>query len=465
MTTPDAHAARTPDPMRDAEPGMRTVDTSDNPRLPVLMEMVGALSRATEPEQVVRTFRDGIARLHGPRAMMTISTRGVKPGEYRITRFLDDRDRAIIDSTDPWNRPGEQPVRRGGFFGHLIRIAYPELIHGLSVRDDPVVGDLIADYGCLMAIPLFDNGEPLNWVIFFKREPEGFSVEELEDAILRSNLVGRTVQHVLMTQQLREAHRRIDQEVEQIAAIQRALLPERMPDIPGASVEASYRVFEKAGGDLYDIAPLDGRGYEPRPDVDASRADTWALLIADASGHGPAAAVVMAMLHSILRAYPDQPAGPAEVLNFANHHLCAKRIESSFVTAFLAFYEPATRRLTYARAGHNPPLLKPLGEHRPSRRLDDVGGVPLGVLPDVRYDTAGLTLEPGQTLVMYTDGITEAMDRSGEMFGVDGVERAINECSGEADCVIRTVNAAVLAHADFARPSDDQTILAMQITE
>ncbi len=445
--------------------GMRCVDTSGNPRIPVLMEMVGALSRAVDPQEVLRVFSTRIEGLYAPQGYVSLSTRGLEPGQYKITRRLDLDGADTLGSADPWQKWDHLPVHSGGFFGEIIRTAYPELIHHLSIRDDAIVGDLLAAYRSLMAIPLFDDGEPLNWAIFLRKDPEGFSVEELEQAILRANLVGTTVKSALIAKELREAHARIRAEVDRVAAIQRTLLPDPLPKIPGLSVVASYQTFDQAGGDHYDFRPLrpcDGKGI-----VGGSRYDPrgpWGILIADASGHGPAAAVVMAMLHAIVEAYPHEPSGPAQVLAHANRHLVAKRIEHSFVTAFFAIYDPVSRRLAYARAGHNPPLVMRGGGQK-MVRLDDVGGLPLGITEDVVYEEVDVQLEPGETLVLYTDGITEARSPDGRFFGIKGIEASLGECSGEPTCVIQHVSEALRTHQAGARPTDDQTIVAVQVEE
>ena len=182
---------------------MRCVDTSHNPRIPILMEMVGALSRANDPHQVLRAFADGFARLNGPVGYVTLSVRGLQPGEYKITRLITDRSVRSIEDSDPWRDWNTMAIHRGGFFGELIRSPYPELIHHVYLRDDPVMGDALAKFGSLIAIPLFENGEPLNWAITLREDPEGFSEQELEEAILRSNLGGATVRNVIIQQQLR----------------------------------------------------------------------------------------------------------------------------------------------------------------------------------------------------------------------------------------------------------------------
>ena len=249
------------------------MDTSESDRLPVLMEMVAALSRAEDANDVLRAFSKGLARIHGPQGYVSISTRGLAPGEYKITRLLDDNVPANITKADPWKDWASLPTHSGGYLGTIIRSAYPQVVHNLYLRDDPVVGDALAKYGSMLAIPLFDNGEPLNWSITFREDAAGFSLRDLEETLLRSNLGGVAVKNTIITRQLQEAHATLRREVEQIAAIQKALLPASIPDIPGLDIDVSYTVFDQAGGDMYALQPLrlldpeavgDGPGVPPR---------------------------------------------------------------------------------------------------------------------------------------------------------------------------------------------------------
>lgn len=435
----------------------RRIDTSGNPRIPVLMEMVGALSEARGPREVLRAFSNR-EELYGPRGYVSISTRGLEGGRYRMTDIIDLAGSYDLMLADPLLAAEERPVCRGGFLGELVRSSAPQLMHHLDVRGDPVCGEALAGWGSLMSIPLFEDGAPVNWTIFLRREAEGFSVADLEQAILRVNLVGTAVKTALIAKDLRDAHAQIRAEVEHIAAIQRALLPQPIPDIPGLSIAASYQTFDQAGGDYYDFRALARRADGSVADVEGP----WGMLIADASGHGPAAAVVMAMLHAILHAYPQTPGGPAEMLEHVNRHLSSKRIEASFVTAFLGVYDPRTRRLTYARAGHNPPLIAAPGCGAGVGRLDAVGGVPLGVINPVEYEEATVELEPGRMLLLYTDGITEARSPGGDMFGLHRIERALEACRGDAASVVQSITDPLARHEAGVRPSDDQTIVAIR---
>lgn len=454
----DLHTASSTPARAEIPAGAACLDTSGNPRIPLLMQLVGDLSRAVEPNEVLSVFASGLLKLHGPRGYVSLSTRGLQPGEYRITRMLREADPVSMIASDTWSQADVLPVHRGGIFGGIIRSAYPEVIHHLELVDDPVVGDWLSDYGSLMAIPLFDEGEPRYWAITLRREPEGFTVDELEEAILRSNLVGGTVKNTVLTRQLRDANARIQREIEQIGRIQRALLPKHLPEIPGLSIGANFETFDTAGGDMYDFERItvDGLADDERP---------WAFLVADAAGHGPAAATVIAMLNAILYAAPRDALAIHELMEFANRHLYAKGLEGTFVTAILGSYDPRTRDLTYARAGHPPALLMQAGNGSAARieRLDEVGGLPLGVMGDVLYESHTVRLEPGHTIVLYTDGITESASPTGEQFGVEGIERSLTECTGFPECVIGHITAALKAHEGGQRPNDDQTIVTMKV--
>lgn len=437
---------------------MRRIDVSGNRRVQVLMNMVRGLSQAADQHEVLRIFGEGLQALNGTRGYVSLSTRGLEPGEYKITRLYTDDTDLALHAADPWTNWNSIPVHRGGFFGEIIKEPTPKLIHHLKLNNDPVVGDSLAAYGSMMAIPLFEDGLARNWAMTFRHGPEAFTVQELEESILRSNLGGATVRNTMIARKLREANAQIRADIDEIARIQRALLPQSLPQVPGISIATSYETFDTAGGDLYDVVVL------PPSPTGPTRFDGWlALVIADAAGHGPGSAVLAAILNTLLYAYPRTGKGPGALFEYANRHLHSKRIDGSFVTAFFAALNPEDHTLVYARAGHNPPLIKNAGSGGSVMRLDDVGGLPLGILEDATYEMGTRRLESGQTLVLYTDGITEAMNPKREMFGVEGIERALHECSGEPACVVNSIMTALRAHEAGVRPADDQTIVAMKV--
>lgn len=435
------------------------VDLSRNARIPVLMELTDSLSRATSPQQILEAIVVAMRKAYGPRCYISLSTAGLSPGQFRITRWLSVDGTERVAASDPWSGAADMPVQSGGVISRLVSTPTPKLVQSMQVRSDPVVGDAFAGFGSLIAVPVMVEGELTSWTILLHEEPQGLGVADLEQLILRGNLIGTTMNNVLIANRLREATDWIRHEVDHIAQIQRALLPQSVPNIPGVAVAARYETFDRAGGDYYDLLPLTvGLGGSH-----LERRGPWAMMIADASGHGPAAAVVIAMLHAILHAREEHVTEPVQCLDFLNQRLFQRRVGSEFVTAFFAKYDPSTRRLTYANAGHMPPILR--GFDGSMRRLDEAGGIPLGVMNKVESGQATVQLNPGETVLMYTDGITEALNPGGQQFGDSALEAIVAGTRGSPDLVCDTIVNAVKRHRGMAKANDDQTVVAMQIRD
>ena len=429
--------------------GLQRVDGTNRPRAGILLDLVRGLSMSSSSGDVLRSFASGMEKLRGPSGYISLSTRDCPPGRYRITRRIYGSIAREMHQADPWSELHRIPAMEGGLLGDIVRGEMPVIAGNLQVIDDPVLGDDLAKYRSLAAIPLYDQGEVRNWAIQLREAPDAFTLDDVEEAILRGNLVGTTVKSVRAAAELKRAQRIINGEMERIANIQRALLPKQMPAIPGVHIATSYEVHNRAGGDYYDFLALDeGR---------------WLIVISDASGHGPAAAVLMAILQTLLHAYPRDDRSPARIAEHVNHHLARKGIEGSFTTAIFGVLNPADRSFTWIRAGHPPALIKDPGAESPVRRLDEVGELPLGILPDVRYTEATITLVPGQTLVLYTDGVIDALNHEDRLFGVEGIEDALHHCTGDPTCVMSSVGTALRDHEQDVRPSDDQTIVAIRV--
>ena len=253
----------------------------------------------------------------------------------------------------------------------------------------------------------------------------------------------------MLSEEVRRAYDRVDRELKVVADIQRSLLPTELPKIPTLDLAADYQTSTRAGGDYYDFFKLtDGR---------------WGFLIADVSGHGTPAAVIMAVTHSIAHMINDPPDPPSKLLAHVNQNLVARYTGGSgtFVTAYYGIYDPATRLLSWASAGH------------PSARLVRNGvagaivgthGLPLGIDPDEVYEDNAYELELADTLVLYTDGITEARDRKGGMFG----EERLDEAASRGHDAGGTVGSILSELEKFreGRPlGDDRTLLVLRVVD
>lgn len=254
-------------------------------------------------------------------------------------------------------------------------------------------------------------------------------------------------------EQIRSAHTR---HLDEVAGIQRQLLPNSDHDIAGISYAASYRPFVNAGGDYYDVVPLPG--LSPSPSGDQS----WGAMIADASGHGPAAAVEIAMLDAILRTYTGFGAGPAAVLNYINQHFFTRQIRKDFITALVINFEPDKRLLNFANAGHHPALIMRAASGQ-VEVLDSNPGIPLGVTRGYQWSNSRVQIAAGDTVFLYTDGIIEARDGSGDDFGIERLISLLDSCTAPPEAVIAKVCDAVDAFRNNAAQGDDESMLVIRI--
>jgi sigma-B regulation protein RsbU (phosphoserine phosphatase) len=201
----------------------------------------------------------------------------------------------------------------------------------------------------------------------------------------------------------RNSHRRAVREWSEAQAIQRALLPVEMPDVPGCEIAASWKPAATFGGDLYDVTPLPGGRV--------------AISIGDVCGKGLPAALLMANVQAAVRAFAVLDPSPRSIVARLNRDLAGNAALRRFVTLFIAVYDHTARRMTYCNAGHNAPVVV----HADSSiaRLD-IGGTVVGAFDHSEYDEGGIDVESGDHLVLFTDGIVEAGDGD-RQFGDEGL--------------------------------------------
>jgi sigma-B regulation protein RsbU (phosphoserine phosphatase) len=302
----------------------------------------------------------------------------------------------------------------------------------------------------LAAIPHFDNGAAINMFVTMSPQPAAFDPEAFPEEVWISNLFGRATHNLALSAELKAAYALVDQELKMVAHVQRSLLPAELPEIPGLELAAHYQTSRRAGGDYYDLFPL------PH--------GCWGVLIADVSGHGAGAAVLMAITHSIVHSYPG-PATPAgKMLQFVNRKLADRYTGDlgSFVTAFYGIYDPARRRLTYSSAGHPPPRLKRCGQPQVIP-LAGEGGMPLGINPEETYEDSEVELLSGDNLIFYTDGLTEAQNAAGQLYGTARLDRCLEGCQ-QADDLIQQVLEDIDRFTAFHPPDDDRTLVVARVS-
>jgi len=417
-------------------------------RLHDIYELMRDMSRRTDPQEMVRAYGERVRNLYPVDRRISLSRRELEQPQFRVTRFSEWNG-----DINPWKQKDELPLLTGGLFADLIYAGQPVIIDSLSVSPDDPAAPYLEGQKSLAAIPMFDNGESLNMVILARETEASFNSETFPDLFWTANLFGRATHSLVLKEKLREAYESVDRELRVVSSIQRSLLPATMPDIPGLHLAAHYQTSQRAGGDYYDFFRVAG--------------NRWGILIADVSGHGTPAAVMMAITHSIAHLCPHDSGQPEDLLSFVNAHLAERYTDGldAFVTAFYGIYDPESCELVYSSAGHNPPRLWKRSERR-SLAVEGAASLPLGMLPDTEYTQARIQLNQGDKLVLYTDGITEAMNASDDQFGIDRLDKAIcGACRIEATDVVGRVIRHLEEHTGKAPPTDDRTLVVITTTD
>ncbi|HEY2354947.1 MAG TPA: SpoIIE family protein phosphatase [Gaiellaceae bacterium] len=274
-------------------------------------------------------------------------------------------------------------------------------LDGLEL-DSPALEELRAA-GVRLAVPLVSQGELVGLLNLGPRlSDQDYSTD---DRKLLNSLAAQAAPALQVAQLVRRqeaearSRERIEQELRVATLIQQNFLPKKLPDLPGWQVSAYYRPAREVGGDFYDFVEL--------PDGHIG------LVIGDVTDKGVPAAMVMAATRSVLRASAARVVSPGEVLERVNDLMCPDMPAKMFVTCMYGVLEPSTGRFRFANAGHNLPYVRTADGQIELRAT----GMPLGLLPGLKYEETEAILEPGHVMLLHSDGVAEAHSADSEMFG------------------------------------------------
>ena len=245
-----------------------------------------------------------------------------------------------------------------------------------------------------------------------------------------------------------QERRQLEAELELSHAVQRALLPQGPPAIPGLDLAAFSRPAQIVGGDYYDFFQF--------------RDGTQALAVADVEGHGVSAGMLMSSLQTSLRTLIPESTSPVDVLQRVNRFYLHNIHLTTFVTIFIGLFDARRRELTYCNAGHNPPLLVRAGSGG-TCWLSPTGPA-IGLVEEYTLTAQTIPLSPGDVLLLYTDGVTEAMSSQGEQFGPERLEAVTSQNAGlPAGELVQLVRQALSDHIGGQPLADDTTLVACRL--
>ena len=357
-----------------------------------------------------------------------------------IVRTLEGRGYRILAAKN--GRAALEIARRASPDLILLDIMMPEM-DGFEVcralKSDPATRDAIVVF--LSAL-----GEVTDKVTGLELGASDYITKPIQPA----EVVARVANHVARQQlerEVRNSRDRLQRELASAGAMQRDILPATLPCGNGATFSAYYRTSLYAGGDYYDVLRLpDGQ---------------FGVIVADVSGHGAPAAIVMAMLRAAVHAFPGFACDPAEMVRYLNRHFEFLWESPMFATALCALVDPVDRGVTIACAGHPPPLLLRGGrvDAFPVQATLPILMMDLPSVPEVRQQ-----MQPGDRVLFYTDGVTERHDPGDDMYDYPRLMEVFGRTSAlPPDEQIAAIVADLDAFGREREPDDDQTLLLMAI--
>ena len=298
-----------------------------------------------------------------------------------------------------------------------------------------------------LAVPLTYKGKVIG-VLDLEHTRRGFFTEEHQRTMTTlAAQIAIALENARLYEEVERQERRLERDLALARELQGRLLPQTPPKLAHLDVAAKFVPARAIGGDLYDFIPYS-----------LSR---LGIAIGDVSGKGAPAAIYAALVSGILRSHAPIEPGPAEMLSAVNLSLAERRIEAQFVSIIYAVWDDEHRILTVANSG----LPRPIYVHHGGKNeVVEATGLPLGLFDDAEYDEFKFRMKPGDMFVFFSDGILDATNRRGELFGRRGVEKTIASCTGQsADCVVNSLFQAVADHSAGVETFDDQTVVAIHV--
>ena len=413
-----------------AVPELSTID-----KLRMLLDITKKISRSLDLQEVLNLVMDTLDSLipYDAAGIFVIQCQGAEC-EFKAEAV---RGYDIDELRDLHLKLGE------GFIGSVALSATPMI--SPDVRNDPVYINARDKTRSEMVAPIISNDEVIGVFDLESDQFNAYSEDDLEVLLMLASQVAIIIEKVMLHEQLIEKQR-LEGQLEVARQVQLALLPPQDPEISGYDISAYNFPTEEVSGDYYDWVKI----YE----------DQIGIVIADVAGKGVPAAILMAFLRASLRAASHIGYATHISMSKVNYLLWESIERNQFVTAFYGILDADNRTLSYSNAGHNPPLLiNAAGTSRFIHR----GEQPLGMFPETRYHEYHLELEPGDVLVLYTDGATEALNPAGEEFGRERLAQAVKEYYDRpAREMIASLQMKVLEWTGNAGATDDVTFFIIK---
>ena len=393
-----------PETVQKSVVGLSTID-----KLRMLLDITKTISRSLDLDEVLNLVMDTLDSLIPYDAAGIYLVKCSSP----LAAWDGERDESCVFHTQAVRGYDiddlqELHLKMGeGLIGHVAVTGKPYVSH--DVGNNPRYINARPRTNSEMVAPIISNNQVIGVFDLESDELNAYSNDDVEVLMLLASQVAIIIEKVMLHDQLIEKQR-LETQLEVARQVQLELLPARDPQLEGFDISAYNFPTEEVSGDYYDWVRI----FD----------DQIGVVIADVAGKGVPAALLMAFLRASLRAASHIGYAPHISMSKVNYLLWESIERNQFVTAFYGILDATNRTLAYSNAGHNPSLLM---EADGTARFDERGGVPLGMFRDTRYYEYYETMKPGQLLVLYTDGVTEAMNSAAEEYGKERLAEAVRQ--------------------------------------
>ena len=356
--------------------------------------------------------------------------------------------------SDPVAAERRVPADERTISGKVMRTQEPIVTEDITIREaEPWMADWVPaeSFKALAIVPLVAEGRSIGALVVDNRTPQQFTESEVRFLQLMANQAAIALEKARLHQEEIQRYR-LEEELSVARQIQLSMLPPRLPDIPGWDFAARYEAARQVGGDFYDYFELpDAQGGSPR----------LGLVVADVADKGVPAALFMALSRTTIRNVAIGDRTPAAALRAANELILEDSQTDLFLTAFYAILDTTLGKVVYTNAGHNPPLWYRAADGLFQDLSTD--GIALGVVPDIGLENQSIELARGDLIIFYTDGVTEAMNRQMEEFGLVRLREAIvATVDAGAQAVCNRIVEDVIAFTEAMPKWDDFTLLVVR---
>lgn len=315
-----------------------------------------------------------------------------------------------------------------------------------DVKKDPRYIETNPETRSELAVPLIYKDNIIG-VLDLEHTKRGFFTDDHQRTMTTlAAQIAIAIENARLYEQIARQERRLERDLAMARELQFRLLPQVRPKLNNLEIAAKFSPARAIGGDLYDF-------------LSYSNSRT-AIAIGDISGKGAPAAIYAALVSGILRSHAPMEPAPAEMLAAVNYSLAERRIEGQFVSLIYAVWDDVNSTLQVSNSG----LPRPVYCHKGKTQLIEATGLPLGLFDDAEYDEFTFQAEPEDVFVFFSDGILDATNKAGDLFGRTRLEKVIAECSANsAESMVKSIFKAAADHASGVETFDDETVVAIKV--